>query len=253
MSLLIKLGNFFFRYNKIKMLVFDMAGTTINEHGIVYNTLYDTIKHFNLDVRKSEIEDWHGRNKYEVLQYYLDKDLESSWVKNNHQYGLSNHSPFSFVENVIGKKKLYIFDKFDEMLLENYSYGNSVSLMNPEIPDRFNRLREKEIKIALNTGYGIDVQKLLINELKMDRFIDDYISSEEVVVGRPKPYMINKLMERQNIMNPLSVIKIGDTNNDMMEGINAGCIASIGVLSGVENKIQLKCADHIINNVMDIE
>ena len=52
------------------------------------------------------------------------------------------------------------------MLLENYSYGNSVSLMNPEIPDRFNRLREKEIKIALNTGYGIDVQKLLINELK---------------------------------------------------------------------------------------
>ena len=25
------------------MLVFDMAGTTINEHGIVYKTLYDTL------------------------------------------------------------------------------------------------------------------------------------------------------------------------------------------------------------------
>lgn len=253
MSLLIKLGDFFFRYNKIKMIVFDMAGTTVNEHGLVYKTLYDTLKYFNLDVRKSEIEDWHGRNKYEVLQYYLDKDLESSWVKNNYQLGLSNASALSFVENVVGNKKLYIYDKFDEMLLENYSYGNGVSLMDPEMPDKFNRLREKGIKIALNTGYGINVQRLLIDELKMYRFIDDYISSEEVVVGRPEPHMINELMDRQNIMNPLSVIKVGDTNNDIMEGMSVGCIASIGVLSGAENKIQLKYADHVINNVMDIE
>ena len=40
---LLGLDNFFFRYNNIKMLVFDMAEfTTINEHGIVYKTLYDT-------------------------------------------------------------------------------------------------------------------------------------------------------------------------------------------------------------------
>ena len=31
-------------YQNVKMLVFDMAGTTINEKGIVYNTLYDNMK-----------------------------------------------------------------------------------------------------------------------------------------------------------------------------------------------------------------
>ena len=57
----------------------------------------------------------------------------------------------------------------------------------------------------------------------MNEFIDDYISSEEVKYGRPYPYMIHKLMERNNIINSQNVIKFGDTNNDVLEGINANC------------------------------
>ena len=59
------------RYNNVKMLVFDMAGTTVNEGGIVYNTLYSTMKDFNLDVKKDDIHHWHGKNKYEVLEHFL--------------------------------------------------------------------------------------------------------------------------------------------------------------------------------------
>ena len=60
---------------KTKMLVFDMAGTTVNENGIVYKTLYETLKNYGLDVTKREIENWHGANKYEVIEHFLYKSL----------------------------------------------------------------------------------------------------------------------------------------------------------------------------------
>ena len=49
----------------------------------------------------------------------------------------------------------------------------------------------------------------------MDELIDMYISSE-VKYGRPYPYMIYNLMEN-DIQNPKSVIKFGDTKNDILE------------------------------------
>lgn len=93
----------------------------------------------------------------------------------------------------------------------------------------------------------------IIDKLKLDSFIDDFISSEEVKIGRPYPYMIHKLMERNNIKNSKEVIKFGDTQNDVLEGLNANCFASVGVLSGAESRNQLKNADFVVNSVMDIK
>ena len=70
-------------YQNVKMLVFDMAGTTVNEKGIVYDTLYSTIKNFGLDIKKEDMSKWYGSNKYEVLNHYLEKSSPSNLVKNN--------------------------------------------------------------------------------------------------------------------------------------------------------------------------
>ena len=61
-------------YSNIKMIIFDMAGTVINEGGIVYKTLYNTIKDFGLDVEKKNFYKWNGCNKYEVLNHYLNNE-----------------------------------------------------------------------------------------------------------------------------------------------------------------------------------
>ena len=50
--------------------------------------------------------------------------------------------------------------------------------------------------------------------------------------GRPSPSMILKLMKDNNIYEPNQVIKVGDTYNDILEGINANCFLSVGVLTG---------------------
>ena len=208
-------------YNNVKLLVFDMAGTTVNENGIVYQTLYDTIKNFGLNISQKEISNWHGKNKYEVLNHFLTND---------------NNVSLELIDDLRGQ----LYSNFDNNLKERYFNSSNIELIDPELPELFQRIQEKNIKIALNTGYSQEIQESIIRKLNMNEFVDDYISSDLVKMGRPYPYMIYNLMERNNIECVQSVMKFGDTQNDILEGINAGCLASIGVLSGADNQEKLK-------------
>ena len=221
-------------YKGVKMLVFDMAGTTINEKGIVYKTLYETIKNFNLDIKEEDISKWHGANKYEVLNNYVEKDINTS-------------------DELKNKLKSQLHTNFNNNLKEKYFSSSNIDLIDNRIPELFENIRNRDIKIALNTGYNKDIQAAIIKKLKMNEFIDDYISSEEVKFGRPYPYMIHKLMERNNIINPVNVIKFGDTRNDVLEGLNANCLSSIGVLSGADDRTKLSEANYIIKDIMNID
>lgn len=222
--------------NKVKALVCDMAGTTVNEGGIIYKTLYKTIRNFDLDINEeSEMEQWHGANKYEVLDHYLKKTY-------------NNDNCFNELQPKLHKTLI-------NNLIESYSKPGNLSLIDDKLPKLFNNFRENDIKIFLNTGYPKEVQKSIINSLNMTDFIDDYISSEEVYSGRPLPYMIRELSNRNYIFDSRKIVKIGDTPNDILEGINARCYKSVGVLSGANNRdtLQEAGADIIINSVMDIE
>ena len=44
----------------IKMIVSDMAGTTINESGLIYKSIADTLTNLQYPVKKSDILIWHG-------------------------------------------------------------------------------------------------------------------------------------------------------------------------------------------------
>lgn len=224
-------------FNNIKMLIFDMAGTTINENGLVYKTLYNTIKDFGINIKENDIKKWHGVNKYEVLDHFL--------INNNNN--LQNFDNIILYKNQLHKS-------FDNNLKKEYFDNNSIKLIDENLPNLFNEIRKNNIKICLNTGFNINIQQSIINKLNMNEFIDDYISSEEVIKGRPHPYMIHKLMEKHNITDPKQVIKFGDSKNDILEGLNANCSASVGVLTGADSINQLLHCNPsmIINSIMDI-
>lgn len=221
-------------YKNVKLLVFDMAGTTVNEKGIVYQTLYDTIKNFGLNISQKEISKWHGSNKYEVLNHYLTNDSNVSLE----------------IRNCLRDQ---LYSNFDNNLKERYFNSSNLELIDPQLPELFQKIQKKNIKIALNTGYSQEIQESIIRRLNMNEFIDDYISSEQVKIGRPYPYMIYNLMERNKIECVQSVMKFGDTQNDIYEGTNANCLASVGVLSGADNEEKLKGATHLLDNVMNIQ
>ena len=225
--------NRFLLNKSIKLIVCDMAGTTVNEGGIVYKTLYETIKGYDIYIEPDDMKNWYGVNKTEVLQHFINTDNE---YKDN--------------EAILPQ----MLNSFKKNLKKSYFEDKSVKLMHPDLPDLFNSFRNRGIKVALNTGYSVDIQEALIESLNMRDFIDGYISSESVPRGRPEPYMIQELMTRFNISDAQQVIKIGDSINDILEGKNAGCHKSIGVLSGAESREKLleAGADIVLNSVMDL-
>ena len=218
----------------VKMIVCDMAGTTVNEGGLVYKTIYNTVKSYNISIEEEEMKNWYGVNKTEVLQHFINRDP-----------GFRNN------EAILPQ----MLSSFKKNLRKSYFDDEVVKLIDPNMPSLFNRIRNNGVKIALNTGFSIDLQEALLESLNMRDFIDGYISSESVVHGRPEPYMINELMDRFNITDSKSVVKIGDSRADMQEGKNAGCGTTIGVLSGAETKENLldSGADIVLNSVMEID
>ena len=220
-----------FKYSAKRLLISDMAGTTIQEKNIVYNSLFNTIKMIKPNLMKVEISKFSGHNKIEVIRHFVKEEKMDS--------------PNTVIRN--------LNSEFNYFLKKEYMNNSSVKLIKPELPEYFNMLRYNGVRVALNTGYNMDIQNLLIDKLNMFNFIDDYISSEEVTKGRPYPYMIHELMERNNIDNVSEVIKVGDTIADIREGKNAGC-DTVGVLSGSDTLIMLKKErpSFIVNDITNI-
>ena len=206
-------------FTKTRMLVCDMAGTTVNEGGVVYRTLYETLRMFSVPITRDDVDHWYGHSKHEVLGHFIREKKKSEDAKR----------------------------VFDKQLLWNYEHG-SISLIDPRLPDHFNRLRDRGMVIALNTGYSKEVQDVIVDRLRMDAFIDTRISSSEVPRGRPHPDMMIELSLR-TMIPPINTVKVGDTQADVDEAINIGALP-FGVLTGAECNF-LRCPI-VLDSVMEL-
>ena len=214
----------------IKLIVLDMAGTTVYEGGIVYKTIVSTIRSYQISIEDDEIKNWYGVNKTEVLKFFLNRSGQDD------------------------TKLRRMLSDFKTNLKKNYFEDKNIKLIDENLLDLFTNLRSRGIKIALNSGFSVDIQEALIDNLNLRDYIDGYISSESVPHGRPEPFMIQTLMKRFGVDDPKHVLKIGDSINDILEGKNADCYKSIGVLSGAETRENLikAGADVILESVMSL-
>ena len=213
----------------IKLIVCDMAGTTIKENGIVYKILRNAMNHHGMNISHKEIQPWHGASKNEVLYHFCQK-----------------------YSNIIEQEQ--INKTFEDMIQKEYNKKNSISLI-PNLSDWIHKCQFIGIKVALNTGYSSTIQKDILKKLELDTMVDHWISSSDVTNGRPYPYMIYHIMEQANILNISNVAKVGDTVNDIYEGRNAGCGLVIGVLSGADSLSDLyqAGADFVIPDITHLK
>ena len=84
------------------------------------------------------------------------------------------------------------------------------------------------------------------------KIINASISSDEVIAGRPAPFMIFRAMELCNVTDVRRIIKIGDTPSDLLEGKNAGCKYSFGITNGTHTKEELEKFENngLVENLM---
>ena len=218
----------------IKLIVFDMAGTIINENNVVYKTLRKAIN-------------WQGFNfsLEEVLLYGAGKEkhqaIKDILTSKNPNYTLNGVS-------------LTIFNDFSELLKLNYEKLAIEAF--PKTEEVFEKFKEKGIKIVLNTGYNREIALALLNKLNWEegKQYDALITASDVENGRPAADMIYKAMEIFDIKNAKDVVKVGDSIIDIEEGKTANCGITVGVTTGAHTEEQLKSANptYIINSLIEL-
>jgi len=219
---------------KIKMIVFDMAGTTVDEGNVVYKTLHKAIERVTPNISLEEVLKW-GAGK-EKLQAIKDTLINNNIVLEEAQISEVFHSFLNLLEE---------------------AYENLVVIPTKNSEKLFQELKTLGIKVVLNTGYNRTTALSLIKKLNWFEGIhyDLLVTASDVPNNRPSPDMIVFAMKALNILEAATVIKVGDSTIDIEEGKNAGCIFNIAVTTGAHTKTQLLSSnpDYIFDNIYDIK
>jgi phosphonatase-like hydrolase len=218
---------------RIKLAVFDIAGTTVLDNGFVADAFVNAFVMNGYDISVEDTHPYMGVKKIVAVRSMLEK-LEADFTDAEVQE---------------------IHNDFVSEMVDFYEYDSSVKPFD-DTEDVFRQLKEKGIRIALNTGFPKIIADTIIHRFqwKEKNLLDDYIASDEVENGRPFSLMIEQLMFRAGIDDPMLVAKIGDTSVDIEEGLNAGCRYVIGVTTGTGSSEELLQYQptHIVHRLSEI-
>lgn len=219
----------------VKAVVFDMAGTTIDEGKMVYECVRKTLEKFGLHYSLEEVmERVGGMNKKEGIKELMTLKMG----------------------NVEKEKAEEAAEIFRNMVEEAYRTSTFVKEM-PGASDLFSHLQRQNIKVVLDTGYIRSTADLLIEKMgwQEKKLIDFSVTSDEVSQGRPAPLMIRKALAHLNIHDAGDTVKVGDTRSDVEEGINAGCRYVVGIISSQYTKEELLAmgATHAIHSLEELK
>jgi phosphonatase-like hydrolase len=200
---------------EIDLVIFDMAGTTVQDDGQVPAAFEAALAEHGIAVSAETIRGVRGASKRQAIAALMPDGPER-------------------VEQV--------YASFRGHLARLYRAGvRSV----PETETVFAWLRGRGIRVALNTGFDRDTVQLLLTALGWaDGVVDAVVCGDEVARGRPAPYLIFRCMEAAGVESVHRVAAIGDTVLDLRAGHNAGVHLNLGVLSGAGSREQLAAEPH---------
>lgn len=202
----------------VKAVFMDWAGTMV-DYGCFcpLDVFLEVFNKKGIEVSHEEAREPMGLPKRDHIKKICEMDrIANAWEK---KYGR-----FPNEKDVDG-----LYADFEPALLSILPRYNTLI---PGAAETAQWLQKNGIKIGSTTGYTREMMDIVVPSAKQQGYDpDSVVTSDEVPVGRPNPWMIFR-----NAMNlgvyPLShTVKIGDTLNDINEGINAGTWV-VGVVKG---------------------
>ena len=215
-----------------KLVVLDIAGTTVNDFGLVQKAAMNTMKeNLAVDVTLDDANKVMG----------IPKKTAFEQLCSLHQVEVS-------AEQVDG-----LVFHFNERLTAQYAEKGSIELM-PHAGELFESIRACGSQVYLNTGFNRAIAEVIVHNLNLGNVLNGYIGSDEVMAGRPQPDMIRLAMKRSGVEYSHFVMKVGDTISDLYEGFSAGCAWNVGVLTGANTYEELRTAPYsqILSNLQPL-
>ncbi|GAB3347412.1 HAD family hydrolase [Lysobacter tyrosinilyticus] len=218
------------------MAVFDMAGTTVHDPGLVAEALAQALVAHGVAVEPEAARPLMGYDKPEAIRRLLRA-----------------HDAAAVAEDAEAVAKIHT--NFVARMIECYRHDPRVQPM-PGAEATFLQLRGYGMRIALNTAFSRDIADAIVGRFGWQErgVIDDLIAADEVPAGRPEPYMIEALRMRAGGIDAGAVVKVGDTEVDIAEGRNAGVGKVVSVTTGAYRREELLAyaPDAVIDDLQEL-
>ncbi len=249
---------------KIEAVIFDWAGTTVDYGSFApVQAFISAFEKFGITPTNDEVRKPMGIAKIDHVREMLKMERISNEWKNIHGRDFTEDD----VKEIYELSETLILD-----ILKNFSEPK------PYVVEAIAELREKGIKIGSTTGYNDEMMEIVKKAASEKGYTPDACFTPDSTnkIGRPYPYLIFKNMMELKVKSVDSVVKVGDTVADIIEGNNAG-VTTVGIIEGSsvlgyseeeynaltdEEKVQSKekatetyrnCgADYIINNMSEL-
>jgi len=219
---------------KYRFAIFDVAGTTVLDDGIVIESFLDALdvvepQSAKVDQYLSVIKATMGERKIDVF------------LKIFGEFNKANQAHEAFMKAYLSRVRR----------------GEVLAI--PGSDALFSKLRKKDVKIGLNTGFSRNILDAIIESLGWHTLVDYSVASSEVNLGRPAPEMIFSLIERYrrdvgHQLDGSEIVIFGDTIADIESAKRAGVDARVAIHSGVHTVDELTDAGAsvVISSVADV-
>ena len=208
----------------IELVCCDMAGTTVNDDGLVLEAFERTIASLRLDDESASsardyVIETMGQSKIEVFTALFDR-----------RAGEANE------------------------LFEAHFVDAARDRGVSEIPGAraaIEDLQSHGVQVALTTGFSPATREALVAQLGWEDLVTVRVSPADAGRGRPAPDMLLVCALRAQVTAMANIAVVGDTASDMVAGRRAGVGLRIGVTSGNDDEARLRehGADIILDSV----
>jgi len=219
------------------LVIFDMAGTTVEDRGQVPAAFAETLAANHIAITAGDIARVRGGSKRQAIRDLLRRGPTEAC--------LDEASSRSRADRVYEEFRAHLSNSFVR------DGARSVPGADRVIDD----LRSRGVKVALTTGFDRDIATLLLSMLGWSsRTVDAVVCGDDVSEGRPAPDLILRAMNLTAVDDPARVANVGDTTLDLESAARAAVRWNIGVLSGAHTREALERAPHteIIQSVADL-
>jgi pyrophosphatase PpaX len=174
-----------------KIILFDLDGTLLDTNNIIINCFKTTIKQvLNRDIETSEILELFGKDLLTQMKHFSKDHYEKLFNVYRYNYRL------------------------------NKSKKNEVKLFDGVL-DLLNFLKEKNYSIGIITSKGTSGAINDIKKFNIDKHTDFILAGYDVENNKPHPESIYRAQKFFRCKKE-EMIMVGDSDNDILCGKNAG-------------------------------
>jgi len=198
----------------LKLIVLDIGGTLIGDHGEVPDAMLGAFARHGLSVTPEEFSEWRGASKRGMVRHFVEQRAAAGGP--------------ALIEAIYGD--------FTATASKAYEKVQPI----PGAENALKELQAMKLLLATTTGFDRTLTTQVLSHLGWQHYFAASITSDDVIDGRPAPYMLFRAMEGAHVNETAHVMAVGDTPLDLQAANNAGVGAAIGVWSGAATEERLR-------------